>query len=140
MPSPKHILYILSILFIFYISACIVSEFDINTLTSKEIQQCFHAYNKTNNPSNLEIAHLILGTWELSLDTQYYRAQFLSNSTYFIYNGNLIIQTGKYRIIEDSGIFAIKSIPEYHDINGIINICTNYIYNETTDRLWVKRW
>lgn len=140
MPSQKLVFFFCITAIILYISSCIISEFDINTITSAEMKDCFKAYVTTNNPKSLEIEKLILGTWELDLSDQYHQVQFLSNSTYFVYDGDIITESGSFRIIESNNIFAIKTIPETVDVNGIINICSDHIFNETTNKIWRKRW
>lgn len=67
-------------------------------------------------------------------------AKFLSTGKFYVYDGKVIVESGTFRVIEVNNIYAIKTIPESDDINGIINMCSSYIYNETTDKIWVKRW
>lgn len=138
--APQKILLAGLIVIICYVSACIITDFDNDTLTSKEVKSCFKEYVITNNPTKYQIYEQVLGIWELDMSNQYKQVEFLAVGKYFIYDGEFIIHSGSFQISENNNIYAIKTIPESDDINGIINICSSYIYNETTDKIWVRRW
>lgn len=138
--STKFILTVIIFSIIFYISACIITDYDISTVTHEELRECFEAYVHTNNTSELEISAFVLGTWEYDLNNQYKLVKFLSSGEYFIYDKNIILGAGTYQIVKDKNTFTIETMPNSTEIAGIINICGRHIFNVTTGTIWLKRW
>lgn len=141
-PQKQTFLLLIASCFLSYITACIISDSTADLITPSEIKECFHSFIQMHNPTDNDIFEQLQGTWELDPNDQTKQIEFFTNGTYRVYDNNFIIENTKFKILKTNSIFSIKSIPnENPNIDGVINIChSDYVWNETLGKIWVRRW